>query len=121
MKQRVTVRRAEQAAQTQGMRLRTRLLGGAMALVCFGVLAGRLYWLQVVQHDFYAQRAVGQQLRKTAVPAPRSGGRTYYAKGGESLWDYAYFTGVPIDVLMRENPDIGHIGRLEAGEAVYIP
>ncbi len=71
MKQRVTVRRAEQAAQTQGMRLRTRLLGGAMALVCFGVLAGRLYWLQVVQHDFYAQRAVGQQLRKTAVPAPR--------------------------------------------------
>ena len=58
---------------------------------------------------------------ETAVPAPRSGGRTYYAKGGESLWDYAYFTGVPIDVLMRKNPDIGHIGRLEAGEAVYIP
>ena len=59
-----SARREEQAAQNQGMRLRTRLLGAAMALLCFGVLAGRLYWLQVVQHDLYAQRAENQQLRQ---------------------------------------------------------
>ena len=72
MKQRkASARREEQAAQNQGMRLRTRLLGAAMALLCFGVLAGRLYWLQVVQHDLYAQRAENQQLRSTRIPAPR--------------------------------------------------
>ncbi|MBQ8646898.1 MAG: hypothetical protein IJ484_02005, partial [Oscillospiraceae bacterium] len=64
MKHRIVMRRTEQAVQTQGMRLRTRLLGAGMAVVCFGVLAGRLYWLQVVQHDFYARRAANQQLRK---------------------------------------------------------
>lgn len=46
-------------------------MGAVMAAVCFGTLLGRLYLLQWRDHDFYAARARGQQLRDTAVPAPR--------------------------------------------------
>lgn len=59
------------AAQNQGMRLRTRLLAGLLSVCCFGVLLARLYILQIRDHDFYAKRASGQQLRDTVVPAPR--------------------------------------------------
>lgn len=48
-------------------------------------------------------------------------GRTYLAKEGESLWDYAYFSGVSIDALAEANPQIGCIAALKAGEAVHIP
>ena len=57
--------------QSRGQRMRIRLLGAVMAAVCFGTLLGRLYLLQWRAHDFYAARARGQQLRDTAVPAPR--------------------------------------------------
>lgn len=54
------------------------------------------------------------------IPAGVSG-RTYLAAEGESLWDYAYFSGVTVDALVRANPHITCIGDLKAGEAVYIP
>lgn len=53
------------------MRRRTWLLAGALSVLFFGTLLIRLYLLQIRQHDFYAQRAAGQQLRDTVVPAPR--------------------------------------------------
>lgn len=59
------------AAQDRGMKLRTRLVAGFFALVCFGGLAARLWYIQITDHDFYAGRASGQQLRDTVVPAPR--------------------------------------------------
>lgn len=48
-------------------------------------------------------------------------GRTYIAKGGESLWDYAYFAGVPIDAMVAANRHVGCVAALEAGEEVHIP
>lgn len=54
------------------------------------------------------------------APAGLSG-RTYRAQGGESLWDYAYFAGVPIDALAEANRHIACIGALRAGEEVHIP
>lgn len=59
------------AAQDRGMKLRTRLVAGFFALVCFGGLVARLWYIQITDHDFYAGRASGQQLRDTVVPAPR--------------------------------------------------
>lgn len=58
---------------------------------------------------------------ETASRAAGLSGRTYLAKGGESLWDYAYFANVPIDVLQAANRHIVCIGALEAGEEVRIP
>ena len=53
------------------MKLRSRLTAGFFVLVCFGGLVLRLWHLQITDHDFYAQRAGGQQLRDTVVPAAR--------------------------------------------------
>lgn len=55
----------------RGFRVRTRVLAGLLAVVCFGVLVGRLYVIQIVQGEWYARRAAGQQLRDTVVPADR--------------------------------------------------
>ena len=60
------------------LRLRVRVLAGLLTLV-FAGLAVRLYLLQLVQGDWYAAQAAGQQLRDTIVPAPR--GEIYSADG----------------------------------------
>ena len=48
-------------------------------------------------------------------------GRTYRAKAGESLWDYAYFTGISIDRLAEANRHLNCIAELKDGEEVHIP
>ena len=57
--------------QTKGMRLRTRLLAGVLAVGCLGGLVGRLAVLQLVDADGYAARASDQQLRGATLPAAR--------------------------------------------------
>ena len=61
------------------LRNRVRLLSCLLVVVIFGGLAMRLYHLQIVQGVWYAQRAAGQQLRDTVVPAAR--GEIYSADG----------------------------------------
>lgn len=67
------------SAQSQGMRLRTRLLGVCLSSVCFTGLLGRLAWLTLVDNSWYAQKAAGQQLRDAVVPAAR--GEIYSSDG----------------------------------------
>lgn len=42
------------------------------------------------------------------------------AKGGESLWDYAYMHNILIDELVRLNPQIKDIDNLTKGERVVL-
>ena len=58
---------------------RARLVAALMCCVCFAGLAARLAYLQLFSGDWYASRALGQQLRDTVVPADR--GRIYSAGG----------------------------------------
>ena len=69
----------ERALPGRSFRLRARVVAGAFCALCFAGLAARLAWLQLAGEDFYAQRALGQQLRDTAVPAGR--GEIYSADG----------------------------------------
>ena len=62
----------------QAFRARAGLVAGVFCLICLG-LAVRLLFLQVVGGGWYAQRALGQQLRDTVVPADR--GRITSADG----------------------------------------
>ena len=62
----------------RAFRARARLVAGAFCLVCCG-LAVRLLFLQVLGGGWYTDRALGQQLRDTVVPADR--GRVYSADG----------------------------------------
>lgn len=48
------------------------VVAGAIALVCFGLLTTRLWWLQIVQHGVYATRAENNRISVRAIP-PRRG------------------------------------------------
>ena len=50
---------------------RTLLLLIVCGIVAFLVLAGRLFQLQILDHDFYETAAISQQVRKTTVTAAR--------------------------------------------------
>ena len=58
---------------------RARLVAALMCCVCFAGLAARLAYLQLFAGGWYTNRALGQQLRDTVVPADR--GRIYSADG----------------------------------------
>ena len=62
----------------RAFRARAGLVAGVFCLVCCG-LAVRLLFLQVLGGGWYTDRALGQQLRDTVVPADR--GRVYSADG----------------------------------------
>lgn len=57
--------------QSRSMRRRMRFLAAVLAVVCFGGLLARLYWLQVRDPEGYAARAADQQLREAVLPAAR--------------------------------------------------
>ena len=63
----------------RAFRTRARVVAVLMCCVCFAGLAARLAWLQLFAGDWYTDRALGQQLRDTVVPADR--GRIYSADG----------------------------------------
>lgn len=63
----------------RAFRARARLVAVLFCAVCFTVLVGRLFYLQIVTGDWYAARAAAQQLRDTVVPADR--GKIYSADG----------------------------------------
>ena len=62
----------------RAFRQRARLVAVLFCAVAAG-LVFRLFWLQLRASDWYTQRALGQQLRDTIVPADR--GRIYSADG----------------------------------------
>ena len=63
----------------QAFRARARLVAAMLCIVCFTGLAARLAYLQLFAGSWYADRALGQQLRDTVVPADR--GRIFSADG----------------------------------------
>ena len=63
----------------RAFRARARLVAVLLCGVCFAGLAARLFYLQLLAGGWYTQRALGQQLRDTVVPADR--GRIFSADG----------------------------------------
>ena len=63
----------------RAFRTRARLVAALLCLVCFAGLAARLFCLQFPSGGWYTERALGQQLRDTVVPADR--GRIFSADG----------------------------------------
>lgn len=62
----------------QAFRRRARMVAVVFCAVCLG-LAARLFYLQLHTSRWYTDRALGQQLRDTVVPADR--GKIYSADG----------------------------------------
>ena len=55
---------------SQNLRLRLRLIQ-VLVILLLGVLAARLYFLQVVKGAYYSERAENQRIRLLPIPAPR--------------------------------------------------
>lgn len=53
------------------MRQRLLLIAALFGVVCFIVLAGKIFYLQVVKYEEYQQRAISQQTRDKTIPARR--------------------------------------------------
>jgi penicillin-binding protein 2 len=54
----------------------------ALALVMFGIIFFRLWYLQILSGEHYAQQAVANEVREIAIPAPRG---EILARGGEPI------------------------------------
>lgn len=62
----------------QSFRRRAQIIAAVFCVIAFG-LAARLFFLQLRSEGWYSDRALGQQLRDTVVPADR--GKIYSADG----------------------------------------
>ena len=112
----------ERSLPTRAFRLRVRVVAGVFCAVCFAGLAARLAWLQLVSEAWYADRALGQQLRDTAVPAPR--GSIYSADGvllaaSASCWTIrASPREIPEEKLSLAAEGLAGLLGLDAGEVL---
>src|ERR687895_1289838 len=69
--------------ETQNLRLRMTIIHG-LALAILVVLGARLYYLQVVNGEHYAERAENQRVRRLRIPAPRG---AIFDRNGKLLVD----------------------------------
>ncbi|MFL6257345.1 MAG: penicillin-binding protein 2 [Pyrinomonadaceae bacterium] len=56
--------------ETQNLKMRVAVIHGLVIAILL-VLGVRLYFLQVVRGDYYAERAENQRIRRLRIPAPR--------------------------------------------------
>src|SRR5579885_2877262 len=56
--------------ETQNLKARMVIIHG-LVIAILAVLGVRLYYLQVVNGDYYAERAENQRIRRLRIPAPR--------------------------------------------------
>ncbi|MEO8041116.1 MAG: penicillin-binding protein 2 [Acidobacteriota bacterium] len=68
-------------SQNLGLRIGTIQI---VAFVLLGILGVRLYYLQVVKGEYYAERAENQRIRHIAIPAPRG---VIFDRSGKILVD----------------------------------
>ena len=68
---------------TQNLKARMAIIHG-LVIAILAVLGARLYFLQVVNGDYYAERAENQRVRRLRIPAPRG---AIFDRSGKLLVD----------------------------------
>src|SRR5215216_5598242 len=68
---------------TQNLKMRMAVIHG-LVIAILVVLGARLYFLQVVSGDYYAERAENQRIRRLRIPAPRG---AIFDRNGKLLVD----------------------------------
>lgn len=82
------------------IKLRTMLIGGCITLF-FALLIGRVFWLQVIDNDFWKEQAVSKWSRKQDLPATRG---TIMDRDGDILaMDAPAFTVVLNPAVIQAN------------------
>src|ERR1044071_9609957 len=68
---------------TQNLKVRMAVIHG-LVVATLAVLGVRLYFLQVVRGNYYAERAENQRIRRLRIPAPRG---AIFDRNGKLLVD----------------------------------
>jgi penicillin-binding protein 2 len=66
---------------TQNLKVRMAIINGLVVAVLV-VLGARLYFLQVINGDYYSERAENQRVRRLRIPAPRG---AIFARDGKTI------------------------------------
>jgi cell division protein FtsI/penicillin-binding protein 2 len=75
-------RKISSAQNTNRARLSDRGTGLRLVVVAIGlVLVSRLFYLQIIKHDYYDKLAIAEQQKKFTIPADR--GSLYFRDGSE--------------------------------------
>ena len=74
---------------------------GALVLVCFAILFGRFFWLQVIQHDYYRTRA--EDNRISLVPIVPNRGLIVDRNGEVLARNYSAYT---LEITPSQVPDL---------------
>src|SRR5919205_4466556 len=69
--------------ETQNLKVRMAVIHGLVVAILV-VLGARLYYLQVVRGDYYAERAENQRIRRLKIPAARG---AIFDRNGKLLVD----------------------------------
>lgn len=77
------------------------LIAGAVLVLLFAVLVGRLVWLQIFRYDYYTELSQGNRVRVEPTPAPRG---TIYDRNGTILAENrpAY----QLELIREQVPDL---------------
>ena len=67
--------------ETQNLKVRMAVIHGLVVAILV-VLGVRLYFLQVVRGEYYAERAENQRIRRLKIPAPRG---AIFARDGKTV------------------------------------
>src|ERR687894_2161321 len=67
--------------ETQNLKVRMAVIHG-LVIAILVVLGVRLYFLQVVRGEYYAERAENQRIRRLRIPAPRG---AIFARDGKTI------------------------------------
>lgn len=66
---------------TQNLKVRMAIING-LVIAVLAVLGARLYFLQVINGDYYSERAENQRVRRLRIPAPRG---AIFARDGKTI------------------------------------
>ena len=66
---------------TQNLKIRMVIIHG-LVIAILAVLGARLYFLQVINGDYYSERAENQRVRRLRIPAPRG---AIFARDGKTI------------------------------------
>ena len=90
---------------SQNLRARLRFVQ-ALVILMLGVLTLRLYVLQVVRHDRYAEIAENQRRRRLPIPAPRG---VIFDREGKVLVDSRPIYNVIMSREVVKNKDLNTV------------
>src|SRR5437868_14073937 len=92
---------------TQNLKARMAIIHG-LVIAILAVLGARLYFLQVVNGDYYAERAENQRVRRLRIPAPRG---AIFDRSGKLLVDSRSTYNIILSGEDMKGKDLGELDR----------